>query len=64
MNWFPALGDADTGVDIEGLMDQLKEKVDEMARMNEKVIEKTNSIFEDSGRMLKKIKSAEPQQNE
>ena len=35
-----------------------------MAKMNERVIEKTNSIFEDSGRMLKKIKSAEPQQNE
>ena len=45
MSWFPALGEVDSSGEIEALMDQLKEKANEMAEKEKEAIKKANEVF-------------------
>lgn len=50
------MGETDSSGDIEALMDQLKEKTNEMADKEKEAIKKANEVFEDCNRVLKKKK--------
>ena len=59
VTWFPALGESDSSGDIEALMGELKEKVNQMADVENMAISKANEVFEDCNRTLKKKRQAE-----